>query len=233
VLLEGATLRATQAGYFGLIEHLDEQIAPLIKEFKERSQKVNRPWVILFTADHGEMLGDHGFFRKCEPYEGSANIPFIVAGPSELGFRSGLRSQTPVCLEDVMPTLLELAGAKCPRVDGVSLVSVLKGETRQVRNQLQIEHAVCYSQEQAFQALTDGHIKYIWRPLDGSEQLFNLDQDIREEHELSKVATSLSTLEQWRARMIKQLAARPEGFSNATKLIAGQPYPPLQAKDGK
>jgi len=127
VLLEGEVLRATQAGYFGLIQHLFEQIVPLIKEFKDRSRKAKRPWVIVFTADHGEMLGDHGFFRKCEPYEGSANIPFLIVGAAELEFRRGLRSQQPVCLEDIMPTLLELAAAKCPRVDGVSLVPTLKG----------------------------------------------------------------------------------------------------------
>src|SRR6185369_2578653 len=82
VRLEGEALRATQAGYFGLIEQLDEQIAPLIAEFKQRSEKAGRPWVIIFTTDHGEMLGDHGYFRKCEPYEGASQIPFIIAGSS-------------------------------------------------------------------------------------------------------------------------------------------------------
>lgn len=49
VLLEGETLRRAQAGYFGLIEHLDEQIAPLVANFKARSEKAGRPWVILVT----------------------------------------------------------------------------------------------------------------------------------------------------------------------------------------
>ena len=121
VLLEGDTLRATQAGYFGLIEQLDDLFAPLMAEFKERSRKAGRPWVIVLSADHGEMLGDHGFFRKCEPFEGSANIPFLVAGSPDLGFKPGLRSTQPVCLEDIMPTLLNLAGATCPKpMDGVS-----------------------------------------------------------------------------------------------------------------
>src|SRR5207244_9247980 len=57
VLLEGDTLRATQAGYFGLIEHLDEQIVPLMNEFKQRSEQAKRPWVILFASDHAEMTG--------------------------------------------------------------------------------------------------------------------------------------------------------------------------------
>jgi len=230
VLLEGETLRATEAGYFGLIQHLDEQIVPLIAEFKERSRQARRPWVIVFTADHGEMLGDHGFFRKCEPFEGSANIPFLVAGAPELGFKAGLRSMQPVCLEDVMPTLLELAGASCPKpMDGISLVPVLRGQKQVVRASLHLEHAPCYSKQQAFHALTDGQFKYIWRPVDGTEHLFDLGKDPREEHDLAKVASQRAALEQWRARMVAQLAGRPEGFSDGAKLIPGQPYPPLQA----
>jgi len=229
VLLEGETLRAAEAGYFGLIQQLDEQIVPLIAEFKERSRKAGRPWVILFTADHGEMLGDHGFFRKCEPFEGSANIPFLVAGSAELAFKAGLRSWQPVCLEDVMPTLLELAGASCPKpMDGVSLVPTLRGGKPVVRECLHFEHAPCYSQQQAFHALTDGQFKYIWRPVDGTEHLFDLVQDPREEHDLAKVASQRALLEQWRARLVAQLAKRPEGFSDGTNLITGRPYPPLQ-----
>jgi arylsulfatase len=229
VLLEGETLRATQAGYFGLIQQLDEQIVPLMKEFRERSQKAKRPWLIVFTTDHGEMLGDHGFFRKCEPYEGSANIPLLVAGSRELGFQQGLRSEHPVCLEDLMPTLLELAGAKCPAVDGVSLVPGLRGREQRVRNQLHFEHAVCYSKEQAFQALTDGRIKYIWRPESGAEQLFDLANDPREEHDLSKDDAARPMLEGWHGRMVRQLSGRPEGFSDGARLFSGRPYPPLHS----
>lgn len=229
VLLEGETLQATEAGYFGLIQHLDDQVAPLIAEFKERSQKAKRPWVIVFTSDHGEMLGDHGFYRKCEPYEGSANIPFLVAGSPELGFERGLRSEQPVCLEDVMPTLLALAGASCPKpMDGVNLVPALRGEKRVFRECLHFEHAPCYSPLQAFHALTDGQFKYIWRPLDGTEQLFDLAQDPREERDLVKVASRRALVEQWRARLVNQLAGRPEGFSDGTNLIPSRPYPALQ-----
>jgi arylsulfatase A-like enzyme len=229
VRLEGDSLRSTQAGYFGLIEHLDDQLAPLIAEFKARSEKAGRPWVIVVTSDHGEMLGDHGFFRKCEPFEGAANIPLIVAASPGLGFKVGLRNMQPVCLEDLMPTLLELAGVKAPtRLDGVSLVSALRGDDRPLREWLHFEHAPCYSKEQAFHALTDGHHKYIWRPLDGTEHLFDLDHDPREEHDLARVAAQRELLERWRSRLVQRLAARTEGFSDGTKLISGRPYPALQ-----
>ena len=226
VLLVGETLRAAQAGYFGLIEQLDSEIAPLVAAFKARSEKAGRPWVIVVTSDHGEMLGDHGYFRKCEPYEGAANIPFIVAGAPGLGFKSGRRGMQPVCLEDIMPTLLELAGAKCPALmDGVSLVPVLRGGERAVREWLHFEHSPCYSKEQAFQALTDGHYKYIWRPVDGAEQLFNLDKDPREEQDFSKVVSEVATLEKWRQCLIRRLASRPKSFSDGQRLIPMKQHP--------
>ena len=225
VLLAGQTLRAAQAGYFGLIEHLDNQISSLIRDFKARSEKAGRSWLIVATTDHGEMLGDHGYFRKCEPYEGSANIPFIICGSPALGFRSGLRIEQPVCLEDIMPTLLALAGTKSPaQVDGVNLVPILRGQKQLIREWLHFEHAPCYSQEQAFHTLTDGRFKYIWRPTTGKEHLFDLDKDIREEHDLSNDASHIAVLETWRGRLVQRLADRPEGFSENSRLIPGRPY---------
>lgn len=231
VRLEGEPLRRAQAGYFGLIEHLDEQFGPLIADFKARSEQAGRPWLIVVSSDHGEMLGDHGYFRKCEPYEGAANIPFVICGSLSLGFKPGGRCDQPVCLEDILPTLVELAGASRPKsADGVSLVPVLRGTGRVTRDWLHFEHAPCYSAAQAFHALTDGHFKYIWRPADGAEQLFSLDQDSREEQDLSRVATGRAALEQWRQRLVQRLAGRPEGFSDGRRLVPGRPYPAVQKR---
>lgn len=234
ILLAGEILGAAQAGYYGLIQHLDAQVAPLIEEFKQRSEHAGRPWVILLTSDHGEMLGDHGYFRKCEPYEGSANIPLIITGSPELGFQSGQRNLQPVCLEDLMPTLLALAGAQPPALhDGINLVPVLRGATRVPRAWLHFEHAPCYSQQQAFHALTDGRFKYIWRPLDGTEQWFDLEADPREEHDLAAHKTVPHQTTYWRVQLAKRLASRPEGFSQGTNLIPGRPYPPLSPRMGE
>lgn len=230
ILLEGAALRDDQAGYFGLIEQLDAEIAKLIADFKARSAQAGRPWLIMVTSDHGEMLGDHGYFRKCEPYEGSTSIPFIIAGSPELGFKAGLRCNQAVCLEDIMPTLLQVAGIARPAgIDGVNLVPTLQGGNSVIREWLHLEHAPCYSKEQSFQALTDGHFKYIWRPDDGAEQLFDLQTDPQEAHDLSASPAARGTLEQWRTRLVRRLASRPEGFSDGRKLIPGRPYKALNA----
>jgi arylsulfatase A-like enzyme len=216
------------------MEHLDTQIAPLIAEFTARSEKAGRPWIIVFTTDHGEMLGDHGYFRKCEPYEGSANIPLIVAASPDLKFNSGFRSEKPVCLEDLMPTFLELAGVPAPSpLDGVSLVRTLRGETVRLHPVLHFEHANTYGPAQQFHALTDGRYKYIWRPADGSEQFFDLQTDPREEDDLTRDPRPSPLVSEWRVRMIKELSDRPEGFSNGQRLIAGRPYPSVQKRPEK
>ncbi len=231
ILLQGEKLRRAQAGYFGLIEQIDEQLAGLTAEFRARSERAGRPWVILVTSDHGEMLGDHGYFRKCEAYEGAANIPFIVAASSQLGLRRGERSMQPVGLEDVMPTLLELAGAEIPKsVDGLSLVSSMRAPEGPGRDWIHYEHAPIYSPEQGFHALVDSRYKFIWRPVNGQEQLFDLEADPREEHDLAQVPDRQEQLAHWRERLVRRLAGRPEGFSDGEKLIAGRPYPPLQKK---
>ena len=228
VLLEGDTLTDAQAGYYGLMEQIDTSLAPLIAEFKDRSKKAKRPWVIIVTSDHGEMMGDHGYFRKCEPYEGAANIPYIISGAPELRFKSNVVSYEPVCLEDIMPTLLEAASLKIPAyVDGTSLLKTLRGKTAEVRDILHFEHATCYSKAQGYHALTDGRYKYIWRPATGQEQLFDLRNDIKELHDLSGNPKKSTMLETWRQRLVKRLEPRPEGFSKQGKLIPGRRYPAL------
>lgn len=225
VRLSGDTLRRAQAGYFGLIKHIDDQIAPLIAEFTTRSEHEGRSWIIMLFSDHGEMLGNHEFFRKCEPYEGASKIPFLIQGSADLGWRRGQVHRAPVCLEDIMPTLLEAAGIALPEgVDGQSLLPVCAGRAESVRKILHAEHAPTYSREQAYHFLTDANIKYIWRPLDGTEQLFNLRDDPRELHDLANDPAWQSTLERWRERLIECLNNRPEGFTDGKHLIAGRDY---------
>ncbi len=225
VNLCGEALRRAQAGYFGLIKHLDDQLQPLIGEFKKKSEESGRPWMIIFISDHGEMLGDHYYFRKCEPYEGASKIPFLIQGAKEFGLKHAMTNNTPVCLEDIMPTVLDAAGGHRPNnLDGRSLMPVLRGEAAQVRDVLHGEHAPVYGQDQAYHFLTDGKMKYVWRPVDGQEQLFDLENDKYEEHDLSNDRPWGETLNKWRKKLAQQLKDRPEAFSDGEHLQAGRPY---------
>ena len=109
----------------------------------------------------------------------------------------------------------------------MNLLPALRGEGGVIRPWLHFEHAKCYSEAQEFQALTDGRFKYIWRPSNGTEQLFDLENDPREEHDLSKDTAHRQALETWRTTLTERLAGRPEGFSDGKRLIPGRAYPPL------
>lgn len=228
VNLEGEKLHMTQAAYYGLINHLDNQLTWLITEFIKKSRGENRPWIIVFTSDHGEMLGDHYYFRKCEPFEGSCRIPFLINSEG-LGQKTGITINSTVCLEDILPTLLELSGTPVPeQVDGISLAPILRGESESVRQWLQCEHSPIYDEEQGFQMLTDGVWKYIWRPMTGEELLFNLDNDHMELKNLTNDSSTKEKLEECRAEMINKLTSRPENFVINGKLkTLSKSYPPI------
>ncbi len=134
VRLTGDTLRRAQAGYFGLIEHIDAEIGPLVEEFRRRSEKAGRPWLVVVTSDHGEMLGDHGLQQKgCRFYEGAVRVPLIFSWPGR--FKAGLRSSALVELVDLPVTLMEATGLSVPAdIHGKSLLPILEGKAAPARH---------------------------------------------------------------------------------------------------
>ena len=224
VHLTGEALQSAQAGYFGLINHLDDQLARLFLDSASvLDQATLDNTYLIFTSDHGEMLGDHYLFRKTYPYEGSARIPYLISGP---GVEPGRVCEQPVCLEDLMPTILEFAGCDIPpTVEGISLASFLRGETDRIgREFIHGEHATIYREEQANHYLTDGIHKYVWLTTSGEEQLFNLNDDPGERHNLAADPEKVDLVALWRSRLIERLKDRPEGFTDGTHLIAGRPH---------
>jgi len=226
VNLQGEALRAARAGYYGLINHVDDQLYRLLGSHTGLKGDLAKNTYIIFTSDHGEMLGDHYLFRKAYPYEGSARIPFLIQGPE---VQPGQTCSCPVSLEDIMPTILELAGIPIPEtVEGQSLAPILRGKKKTLeREYLHGEHASCYSYPQANHFLTDGKEKYCWFTATGEEQLFNLQDDPGELHNLACRPEYQPRLLVWRERLITKLKNRPEGFTDGERLIPGRPHQPL------
>ncbi|NOY81511.1 MAG: arylsulfatase [Kiritimatiellaeota bacterium] len=222
--LTGEALLSARAGYYGLINHIDDQLRRLINPVTALTP---RDTVIMLTSDHGEMLGDHGMWAKSVAYEPSARVPFLVAGPRELGIAPGTVIDQVATHADIMPTLLDMAGIDIPdSVDGRSLLPALRGDTAPVRDSLHIEHAPRQH------ALTDGHMKYIWRSADGREQLFDLDADPEERHDLAADSAFGERLARWRQQLVARLAERPEGFVDGGALVPGRPYGALLPHGG-
>ncbi|MCZ6679227.1 MAG: sulfatase-like hydrolase/transferase [Candidatus Poribacteria bacterium] len=119
--------KTLQAAYYAMIKLIDDQVGRIMEALEETNQREQT--VVIFTSDHGEMLGDHGLIQKgCRFYEGLVRVPLIFSCPGQ--FESGVKSGALVELVDKAPTLLELAGLDVPeRMQGKSLLPLLRGET--------------------------------------------------------------------------------------------------------
>ena len=222
VHLDEDQLRCARAAYYGMVNFIDDQLGRLFQFAPLRDT------FVIFTSDHGEMLGDHHLFRKTWPYEASARVPFLVRPPASWGLTGGLQPAAPVGLQDIMPTLLDAAGVEVPSsCTGRSLLPVLRGDNDSVRDVLHGEHAGCYAYEHGNHFLTDGRHKYIWFSQTGREQLFSLVPDPRELRDLALDDGAEVLLRPWRERLVDILAGRPEGCVDGTRLVVGRPHEPL------
>ena len=219
-----AVAQRARAGYYGHMSHIDTQVHRLVQALTSRN--LIEDTVICFVSDHGDMLGDHHLWRKTVPYEGSARVPLILTGPASLRIVPGRVCEQVVELRDVMPTLLDCAGLPVPEgLDGVSLLPAAQGSDAPVHELIHGEHP---SFGESLQWLTDGHEKYIWLSGSGTEQLFDLDRDPTELHDLASDPAHADRLAFWRQRLVEVLADREEGFSDGAKLIPGRtPKPTL------
>ena len=208
-----------RAGYYGHMTHIDHQINRFLEALTDYHVSDNT--YVCFTADHGEMMGDHHLWRKAYAWEGSARVPMLLAAPRGSGILANSRYNQVVELRDVMPTLLDCAGLAIPDgVEGQSFLDVARGQEPDWRPYLHGEHTLL---GQSMQYITDGHEKYVWFSGNGYEQLFNLDEDPEERHNLAADPTHADCLRHWRQCLIVELSAREEGFVRQDKLVAGRP----------
>ena len=176
--------------------------------------------LIVFLSDHGDMLGDQNLWRKSYAYEQSAHIPMLMRWPGGLisAKRGSVRTE-PVELRDILPTFLDAAGSRASReLDGRSLLSLAAGKTDGWRPWIDLEHNICYSAANNWNALTDGRQKYIFHARDGEEQLFNLADDPDETKDLAGDTASGADLRRWRDRMLEHLSERGERYVAGGKL---------------
>lgn len=219
--LSEAQTRRMQAGYYGSITHLDHQIGRLLRELKDEG--VLQDTVILFTSDHGEMLGDHYMLRKSQGYQGSVHVPLVLYDPGgHLGLPQGRRCEALAELRDVMPTLLAAAGLPVPAtVDGMDLAACARGAPG--RGWLHGEHTAQQGPPHSMQYILMDGFKYLWYSHTGAEQLFDLQRDPGECRDLASDPAFARQKQAMRARLVQALAGRPEGYSDGAGLKTGCP----------
>lgn len=222
--LDDRMLRRARAAYYALITHIDHQIGRFLGALHEHNLLDST--LLVFTSDHGDLLGDHNLFRKALPYEGSARVPLIAYAPPQfdMGLDRGAVVDGIVENTDILPTLLDVAGVDIPEsIEGRSLLPTLRGQAPSPHDYIHGEHTL---NGESAQFLTDGSEKYIWFSGDGREQLFDMAADPEELHDLSTEAAAEEKLGRWRAILVKELEGREEGMSDGKRLITGRPVKP-------
>lgn len=121
--------------YCEMIADIDDGMGRLFQALEADGKLDNT--LIIFTSDNGLMYGEHGFVWKRHPWEESAKVPFFIRYPKLA--EPGTESDALVCLADLFFTCAEVGGVELPDVEGrqgCSLVPLLKGEKKQVRNEM-------------------------------------------------------------------------------------------------
>jgi len=160
-------VKVARREYFALISHMDAQIGRVLDTLEKNGQRENT--YIVFTADHGLGCGRHGLLGKQNMYDHSIRVPFVVAGPQ---IEAGEKIASPIYIQDIVPTALEVAGAEIPKhIQYRSFKPVLRGESA---GRPHIYNAYLADAQRAL--TKDGH-KLILYPDGKIARLYDLEND--------------------------------------------------------
>lgn len=164
-------IQGIRRAFYALCTHIDHQLRVLIGTLRE--ENLLDDTIIMVTGDHGDMLGEFGLWAKRLFYENSAQVPMILVGPArDSRVLADHVDDRLVGLQDVMPTLLSLAGLPVPEtVEGMSMVGA---------QQRDFFYGECKENVLATRMAHDGRHKLIWYPAGNVLQLFDLQEDPRE-----------------------------------------------------
>ncbi|CAJ1399204.1 unnamed protein product [Effrenium voratum] len=209
-----AALNLTRRAYRASARFVDEEVGRIMQELEGLGLKEKT--FILFTSDHGDQQMDHFLWRKGYPYEAASHIPLLLRWPEsmDLGPR-GVKVSEVTELRDIFPTFLAVSGlwneTLAQHMEGRPLTQLLRTGKSQWRKWVDLEHDVVYSPEIHWSALTDGRMKFVFLAHTGEEQLFDLQNDPSETHNLAKEPSHASELRTWRERMVRQFEAEDRG----------------------
>jgi choline-sulfatase len=175
-------VRNARHAYYACISYVDDWVAALVDTLEATGMAGDT--VVIFTADHGDHLGERGLWYKMSFFEPSTRIPLVISAP---GAGRDVAVADHVSLQDVLPTLVDLAGGDPAGdlghpVDGASLVPQLHGDRdpdRTVLGEYLGEGAVA-----PILMIRRGPYKYVWSEPDGA-QLFDLSADPDETRNLA------------------------------------------------
>ena len=188
-------LREARRAAYALCTHLDHQIRLVIGLLREEGLLDNT--IILVTSDHGEMMGNHDIFGHGDFYEDSSRIIMTLVPTPASGIGHHIKDDRLAVLADVMPTLLELCDIQVPNeVEGLSLI----GERR--RDVVYGEH---FTDGRATRMIRESQYKLVYYPVGNRVQMFNLDDDPDEIHNLADTGLHKDVLQRLTTLLVDRL----------------------------
>ncbi len=161
-------IQRTTAAYYAMVETVDDHIGKILEKLEEAGQNLD-DWIVVFTSDHGEMLGEHGIWAKHKFFESSVRVPLFIRFPARFTPRK-VRENVNLC--DLYATLCDLCGIDTPEgLDSRSLVPLMDG------------HGEDWSDETISQYLRQylmikqGALKYQYYGEEMPEVLWDLEKD--------------------------------------------------------
>lgn len=172
-------IKLFHARYFQLLQETDYHIGRILDTLDELG--LAEKTLVIFTADHGEMLGDHGLTQKFLPYQESIRIPMIMRLPGVIP--KGRIVDHPVNSVDIFSTIFDYLGYPCPPQDGLSLRPLIEGKMSDHPPYTFSEFG--YDTGLAYTCFVSNEWKYVWNRVDGGMDIL---YDLREDpHELNNL----------------------------------------------
>ncbi|MEI6871474.1 MAG: sulfatase [Verrucomicrobiota bacterium] len=187
--------------YYRLISGMDRSIGIVLEELKKQGLEENT--VVVFTGDNGYFLGEHGLADKWYAYEESLRVPLIVRSPEQPKESAGIRRDELVLNVDFAPTFCAMAGiTPPPLMQGRNFAPLLKGQpATDWRQDFLYQFVWSQNDIPGAEAVCSKDWKYIRWMENGTEELFDLKTDPKEEHNLTGDPARAKVLEQLRARL--------------------------------
>jgi arylsulfatase A-like enzyme len=188
-------VRETKAAYYSVISDMDDQIGRILSKLDDRQFTDNT--IVIFTSDHGVGLGSHGLRGKQSMYDHTQRVPMLMRGP---GIPAGEQRSTLVYLRDLFPTICTLTGTNIPKtVDGLSLQAAIQDKQHQTRSEV-----YGYFRDRQRMIRTE-RWKLIEYPQIQRDQLFDLQTDPYETHDLSRELDHFATMTELRTKLHRWL----------------------------
>ena len=210
---DGNLLRTMRAAYMACISFVDYNIGRVLDALGDEIDNT----LVIFTSDHGELLGDYGCVGKRTMLDPSVRVPMLVRWPEK--FPAGKQCETPVSLLDVWPTVLSAGGVETESY-GTDLAEIVEGKEKEraVISQFQQKDLGLYM-------LATRELKYVYSVADRKEWLFDISGPAMEMEGCDVTTDPAFTpaLDGMRGQLIRQL--EEEGAVEAVECGNWKDYP--------